>query len=386
MRKPCHLEHSVQVKIPGCPTKSFRFFYRIRIEPLPFLMRPFHRFSSWLRSRRKSAPRERNLQSLLDGYRATALLYVAVKLKIADQLTEARSGEELSRALGANPLALQRLLRGLVALGVCSENSPGVFQMTSMGQRLRSDSDGPEYSLAILNGEEYAAAWNDLLHSIKTGDTAFDHVFGESPWQHRQKNPELNQRFNEWLEQGAAATGRALLKVYDFAPHKTVADIGGGQGALLTTILQAHPSLQGILFDQPHVVSGARQPMESAGIASRCQIVPGDFFKAVPPEADAYILKSILHDWDDKACGVILQNCRTVLKPGRPLLVVEKIMPASVIDRPSTVMGDLHMLAVTGGRERTADEYRKLFAAAGLELKAVFPLRTGHSLLQVLPV
>lgn len=347
-------------------------------------MRPFQRLRSWLRSRRKSAPGERDLQGLLDGYRATALLYVAAKLKIADHLQEARSGDELSRALDANPLALQRFLRGMVALGVCSENSPGVFQITSMGQRLRSDSDGPEYSLAILNGEEYAAAWNQLLHSIKTGETAFDHVFGESPWQHRQKNPELNRRFNEWLEQGAAATGRALLKAYDFSSHQTVADLGGGQGALLSTILQAQPALQGILFDQPHVVSGAREPMESAGVASRCRMVPGDFFKAVPPEADAYILKSILHDWDDSACAVILQNCRAVLKPGRPLLVVEKIMPANVLDRPSTVMGDLHMLAVTGGKERTANEYRKLFAAAGLELEKVSALRTGHSVLQVI--
>jgi hypothetical protein len=348
-------------------------------------MRPFHQLRQWLRSRRKSAPGQGNLQSLLDGYRATALLYVAAKLKIADQLTKARSTEELSQSLGTNPGALQRLLRGLVALGVCSEISPGVFQITSMGQRLRSDADGPEYSLAILNGEEYAAAWNELLHSIKTGATAFDHVFGESPWQHRQKNPELNQRFNEWLEQGAAAAGRALLKAHDFSAHQIVADLGGGQGALLSTLLQTHPALQGILVDQPHVVAGARQSMESAGVASRCQIMPGDFFKTVPPGADAYILKSILHDWDDKACGLILQNCRAVLKPGRPLLVVEKIMPASVLDRPSTVMGDLHMLAVTGGRERTANEYRKLFADAGLELKTIAALRTGHSLLQVTP-
>jgi hypothetical protein len=347
-------------------------------------MRPFQRLRSWLRSRRKSAPGERDLQGLLDGYRATALLYVAAKLKIADHLQEARSGEALSRALDTNPLALHRLLRALVALGVCSENSPGIFQVTSMGQRLHSDSDGPEYSLAILNGEEYAAAWNHLFHSIKTGETAFDHVFGESPWQHRQKNPELNRRFNEWLEQGAAATGRALLKAYDFSSHQTVADLGGGQGALLSTILQAQPALHGILFDQPHVISGARQPMESAGLASRCRMVSGDFFKAVPPEADAYILKSILHDWDDSACDVILQNCRAVLKPGRPLLVLEKIMPANVLDRPSTVMGDLHMLAVTGGKERTVDEYRKLFAAAGLKLEKVSPLRTGHSVLQVI--
>lgn len=346
-------------------------------------MRLFHQLYSRLRSHRKSAPTGQNLQSLLDGYRATALLYLAAKLKIPDHLSNARSSEELSKLLGANPLALRRVLRGLVALGVCAENPDSVFQTTPMGQKLRSDSDGPEYSLAILNGEEYAAAWNQLLHSVKTGETAFDHIFGESPWDHRQKNPELNQRFNEWLEQGATAAGRALLKAHDFSSHKTVADIGGGQGALLATILQAHPSIQGILFDQPHVVSGACATLKSNGVASRCRIVPGDFFKAVPPEADAYILKSILHDWDDEKCAVILQNIRAVLKPGQPLLVLEKIMPTNVTDRPSTIMGDLHMLAVTGGRERTDGEYRNLFATAGLELKTITALRTGHSVLQV---
>ena len=347
-------------------------------------MRLFHQLSSLLRLRRKSPSSAQNLKNLLDGYRTTALLFVVAKLKIADHLTNAQTAEQLSQSLGANPNALRRLLRGLVALGICSENPDGRFEITPTGKKLRSDSTGPEYSLAILNGEEYAAAWNQLLHSIKTGETAFDHVFGESPWEHRQKNPELNQRFNSWLEQGAAAAGRALLTACDFSPHRTVADIGGGQGALLSAILRAHPSIQGILFDQQHVVSGARQPLESAGIASRCRIVPGDFFETIPPDADAYILKSILHDWNDEECARILQNCREVLKPGHPLLVIEKIMPASVTDRPSTIMGDLHMLAVTGGRERTADEYRKLFATAGLELKTITALRTGHSLLRVL--
>lgn len=346
-------------------------------------MRPFHQFSGWLRSRLKRPPKRQNLRDLLEGYRGTALLYVAAKLKIADQLTAGpRSNRELSEALGTHAPSLHRVLRGLVAIGVCSEIPGGAFELTPLGQQLRSDINGSEYNQAILNGEEYAKAWNHLLHSVMTGETAFDHAFGESPWEHRGKNPELNQRFNSWLEKGAAASGRSLLNAYDFSPHQTVADLGGGQGALLAAILQAHHSLQGILFDRAHVISAARPRLESAGLASRCRIVEGDFFNTVPPGADVYILKSILHDWDDEKCSVILRNCRAVLKPGQSLLVLEKIMPARAMDKPSTILGDLHMLAVTGGKERTANEYRELFAVAGFDLKKITPLPTGHSVLE----
>ena len=342
-------------------------------------MRLFHHFTDWLRPK----PGKSGLQNLLEGYRSTALLYVAAKLKIADQLAEKpRTSGELSKKLDAHAPTLHRVLRGLVALGLCRENEGGVFQLTPLGRKLQSNAAGPEYNLAILNGEEYAGAWNHLSHSVMTGETAFDQVFGESPWTHRQKNPELNQRFNAWLEQGAAAAGRALLKACDFSPHQTVADLGGGQGALLTVILQAHPAMQGILFDQSHVLASARRGLEAAGIGPRCRIVEGDFFNAIPSGADVYILKSILHDWDDEKCSLILRNCRAALKSGQPVRVVEKIMPVRVVDQPATVMSDLHMLAVTGGKERTADEYKELFNGAGFELKKITPLPTGHSLLE----
>jgi len=277
---------------------------------------------------------------------------------------------------------MHRFLRGCVALGLCSERTDGAFELTALGAKLRSDTPGPEYSLAILNGEEYAAAWNHLLQSVMTGETAFDHVFGESAWEHRQKHPELNQRFNTWLEKGAASAGQGLSQVYDFSRHKAAADIGGGEGALLSAVLQANPGMNGILFDQPHVIAVAQKKIESAALNARCQFVEGDFFNTVPSGADVFILKSILHDWDDEKCSVILRNCRAAMRPGQPLLVLEKIMPISVATRPSTVMGDLHMLAVTGGRERTIDEYRRLFDAAGFDLKKVTPLPTGHSVLE----
>jgi hypothetical protein len=281
---------------------------------------------------------------------------------------------------------LHRLLRGLVALGLCEELADGSFHLTPLGDKLRSDSPGSEYSEAILNGEEYITAWTHLFHSVMTGETAFDHVFGESPWEHRQKNPQINERFNLWLERGAAAAGEELASAYDFSRHQRIADIGGGQGALITSILKFHPSLRGILFDQSHVVAAARARFESGGVASRCQIIEGDFFVSIPMDADVFILKSVLHDWNDTKCSQILQNCRQSLKPGQTLLVLEKIMPLYASERPSTIMSDLHMLAVTGGKERTETEYRTLLSATGFEWKKNTPLRTGHTAMEFIRV
>ena len=344
-------------------------------------MRP--KFSNWLRSCFGKTNQPRSLRPLLEGYRASALLFVAAKLKIPDQLSRgALTSGEIAKNIGADEPSLHRLLRGLTTLGLCEEIPDGSFHLTRLGEKLRSNSPGSEYSEAILNGEEYAAAWTHLFHSVLTGETAFDHVFGESAWEHRQKNPEINERFNLWLERGAAATGEGLAGAYDFSRHKRVADIGGGQGALLESALRAHPSLQGILFDQSHVVAAARKRFESADVASRCRIIEGDFFTTIPVDADVFILKSVLHDWDDTKCSQILRNCRESLKSGGTLLVLEKIMPARASDLPSTIMSDLHMLAVTGGKERTEEEYRALLKTAGFEWKKNIPLRTGHTAME----
>jgi len=340
-------------------------------------------FSNWLRSCFGKRNQPRGLRPLLEGYRATALLFVAAKLKIPDHIARGlRTSRELSAKLSAHEPSMHRLLRGLAALGLCQELRDGSFQLTPLGERLRSDSPGSEYSEAILNGEEYAAAWTHLSHSVMTGETAFDYLFAESAWEHRQKNPEISERFNLWLERGATAAGEALADAYDFSRHQRIADIGGGQGALLVSVLRRYPSLKGILFDQAHVAAAARTRLESTDLTSRCQIIEGDFFASIPMDADVLILKSVLHDWDDAKCAQILQNCRQSLKPGQALLVLEKIMPPRASERPSTIMSDLHMLAVTGGKERTEMEYRTLLKAANFEWKKNAPLRTGHTVME----
>ncbi|HEU5125841.1 MAG TPA: methyltransferase [Verrucomicrobiae bacterium] len=328
-----------------------------------------------------------DLNTLLNGYRSTALLYLAAKLKIPDQLTHGPiAAADLAKRLRVHPPSLHRLLRGLAAFGICTEDNEGHFQLTEMGNRLRSDSAGPEYSLALLNGEEYAPAWNHLLHSIQTGETAFDHAFNQTVWEHRESAPGMNDAFNQWLQRGAGDAGRFLFEAYDFSPFKKIADLGGGNGSLLAALLKKHSSANGILFDQVHVLQVAEKNLEAAGVRSRCEFVPGNFFEHVPAGAEIYILKSILHDWNDAQCATILKNCAASLKPGNALLVIEKLLPNRATENQSVVMSDLHMLAVTGGLERTAAEYGSLLQDAGFSLRKVIPLRTGHSLLEAIRV
>lgn len=326
------------------------------------------------------------LKSLLDGYRGTALLYVAAKLGLADLLADGpKSSAELAQELGAHAAALQRILRGLVLLGVCSEEPDGRFGLTALGSWLRSDVPGSLRGLAILSGEECIGAWGGLAQSALTGETAFNHVFGISQWEHRQQHPELNEYFNAWLGQSTAGATGAVLAAYDFAAFKTVVDIGGGQGALLAALLQAHPTLSGILFDQPHVIDAAQAQLAAAGVAARCQVVGGSFFEQVPAGGDGYLLKSVIHDWDDEQSVTILKNCHRALGERGKLLLVERVMPVRAEDDPSTVWVDLHMLALTGGRERSEADYRALLAAAGFVLTRVIPTRSGFSILEGVP-
>ncbi|HYG22264.1 MAG TPA: methyltransferase [Verrucomicrobiae bacterium] len=325
-----------------------------------------------------------DLDQLLNGYRHTAMLYVAAKLRLPDRLSDLpRSSAELAAQLPAHEPSLNRLLRGLVALGICAQDSAGKFHLTAIGKRLQSTYGGSHFRLALLNGEEYAPAWNHLLHSVRTGEAAFDHAFGQSPWEHRRANPELNESFNQWLEHGATAAGRALVKALDFSRYPTVADVGGGNGWLLAEVLRAHSTVRAMLVDQPHVIEAAQPALTQAGLAGRIQFHAVDFFEAIPAGADLYILKSILHDWNDLQCLTILKRCHAAMRAGQPLLVIERLLPRDATENSPVILGDLHMLAVTGGQERTLQAYESLLVSAGFRMENVTHLRTGHALVKV---
>lgn len=334
-----------------------------------------------------SASATNDLRNLLNGYKNTALLYVAARLGIATALAEgARHVSDLADVMGADAAALHRILRGLCVVGICEEVSVGRFGLTTLGETFRPGGPGGLHALAIITGEEYIAAWTGLLHSARTGETAFDHVFGMSPWQHRKENPELNSCFNTWLEASTGGASDSILAAFDFSRFNTIADVGGGHGALITRILETHPGVKGVLFDREHVLNFAAPHLSKAGVAERCELVAGDFFSSVSVNADAIIMKSILHDWDDEKSRTILRNCRKSLGSAHRLLLIERILPTHAIEDVTATMMDLHMLAVTSGRERSEAEYRALLEAANFSLIGTHAASSGFSIMEASPV
>ena len=316
------------------------------------------------------------LQQLLGGYRVSQALFVAAKLGIADLLADGpRGSDELARATGTHADALHRVLRFLAGVGLFREVAPGRFALTALGAGLRADVPGSVRPIALwLSSEATWQSWGQLLHSVRTGQTAFAHVHGMELFDYLAAHPDAAAVFNAAMTGNTAQSGTAITAAYDFSGIRRLVDVGGGHGLQLATVLRAYPALRGVLFDRPEVVAGAAAVLEEAGVADRCEIVGGDFFAAVPPGGDAYLLRHIIHDWDDARAAAILANCRRALEgPGRLLVVEPRIAPDHREALPVLHL-DLQMLVNTGGRERTDEEYRALFAAAGFRLTAVVPL------------
>lgn len=331
------------------------------------------------------SPPPATLLQMMTGYWVSQALYVAAKLGIADLLADGPvSCEDLAAATDTHAPSLQRVLRALASVGVFTEVSPGSFALTPLAELLRTETPGSMRALAIMYAEEQYRAWGELLHSVRTGEMAFDHQFGMGYFEYLAQHPEADRVFNEAMTGWTHQLVGAVVDTYDFSPFKTVVDVGGGYGALLTAGLQGNPVTRGILFEQPHVIARAEKQLVAAGIADRCTVVGGDFFAAVPTGGDAYVLSQILHDWDDERCVAILSQCRRAMPDHGKLLVVELVLPPG--DEPSLGKWlDLHMLVLLGGRERTAAEYDTLFRVAGFKLARVVPTPPGPSVLEAVP-
>ncbi len=312
------------------------------------------------------------LMRLVNGYQVSQAVHVAATLGVADLLTDGpRTSDELAAATGTQPRALYRLLRALAALGVLHEAEGQRFTLTPMGAGLRSDAAEPAGPWAAFIGTPaHWQAWGDLLHSVRTGESAFRHVHGTDPWTHRAQRPAESAVFDRAMTGLSRRAADAVIAAYDFGRFRRIVDVGGGQGALLAAVLAAHPAARGVLFDQPHVVSGAADVLRAAGVDARCEVVAGSFFDAVPEAGDAYMLKSILHDWDDDAATAILRSCRRAMARGGALIVIERVI-APPNEAPETKLSDLNMLVNLGSQERTRDEFAQLFATAGFRLADV---------------
>ncbi len=295
------------------------------------------------------------VKRLIDGYRQTALVAAAVKTGLLDALSETQGNpKELALRKQWHLPTVERVLRGLVLLGLVTEAAaPGGkvgYRLTGAGQLLRAEHDGPESPYSRLSREQYVGAWMELDSALLRGEIPFDTVFGQSVWEHRRSNSEAGAVFDQWLHRLSSDQLESLAEVYDFSKVSTVVDLGGGKGAALSLILQAHPALHGILADRASVVASARECLARRGVLDRCETRAVDFFESVPAGFDLYLLKSVLHDWDDAASVAILRNIRAALADDARLLIIERVLPESALDDPETVWLDLLMLCVTGGR------------------------------------
>ena len=327
-----------------------------------------------------AAPR-RDLARLIDGYLTTQLLYVAAKLGVADVLADGpRTGREVAEAVGADPDALTRMLRGLVLEDVLAEDGDGRFALTAVGEGLRDGVPGSQRGAILVRGEAYWSAAAGMLRTAIEGGTAFEHVHGERFFDHLAAHPEREAAFQASMADRARREAADGVSVYDFAGMTELVDVGGGSGVLLEAVLRATPALRGVLVDRPEVAALAERRVEAAGLEDRCRCVTGDFFVAVPPGADAYLLSRVIHDWDDADARRVLATCRAAMSDGARLLLVEAIVPERAQDAPEAIRMDLHMLMLLRARERTEAQFRDLLAGAGFDLRRVVPTGSAAGL------
>ncbi len=324
------------------------------------------------------------LGQMLAGYQITQLIYVAAKLGLADILADnPKNSADLASIVGADSRILQRLLRALACIGVFKQNEGGRFGLTTLAGYLRTDAPGSLRNVAIFSGDDWLQrAWGGLLHATQTGEVAFDHALGMSFDQFVAQNPSFSHGLDQRASANTGEVADAIAASYDFSDVRQAVDVGGGYGTLTAAILAANPHLTGIVCDRPSVEQGAREYLVRASCADRCTFVAIDFFENVPAGGDVYILKSVIHDWDDPRSLAILRNVRKAVTQTARLLLVERLMPADGEPSFELATYDLMMMVLTNGSERTTADYRALLAMAGFAFKRVLPTPTVFSIIE----
>ena len=327
-------------------------------------------------------PMHQQLDEMITGYWISQAIYAAAKFGIADHLKDGpKTVGELAAATSTNPDALYRLLRALASVGIFTEGDSRQFSLTPLADPLRSDVAGSKRALALMSGDEQFRAWAEIDYSLRTGNIAFDKVFGKPIFDYLGDHPDKARIFDAAMVGVHGRESKAVLDAYDFSGIGVVADIGGGNGSQMTEILKRHNRMKGILFDLPHVIERAKERIDATGVPDRCKLVSGSFFDAVPEGADAYILRHIIHDWDEEKSLKILRNCHRAMLPTSKLLVIESVIPPGNEPFHGKFL-DLHMLLIPGGKERTENEYRTLFERAGFELTRIVPTGSEVSIVE----
>ncbi len=323
------------------------------------------------------------LMQMLFGFAASRAIGVTAELRIADLLKGGpKSAEELAQETGVHARSLYRVLRACASIGVFSEDSNKKFSLTPLAEPLLSDAPGSLRAFAeMISCDWQFKTWAELPYSVRTGKPSFEKVFGMSSFDYFWSNDKAGKVFNDAMTSNSSFSSLAVLNAYDFSSITKLIDVGGGHGFLLATILGKNEDLKGVLYDMPAIVAGAEKLLEKHGVRDRCEIEGGDFFTNVPAGGDAYIMKHIIHDWDDEQCITILRNCCNAMADGSKVLVVEMVVPEG--NEPSlSKFLDLQMLQFLPGCERTEKEYIALFDKAGLRVTRIIPTMSPFSIIE----
>jgi SAM-dependent methyltransferase len=332
----------------------------------------------------KRAPPQEQMLGLLTGFWVSQMLFAVVKLGVPDALgAKASTAETLAARVGANAAYLRRVLRALASVGVLAEDARGRFKLTALGKTLRTG-PGSMRDFALMIVAPYnTRSWERLGDALVRGETAFDLAFGVPIFEYLRAHPEDDRQFSASMASISATENDAVARAYPFGKHRRLVDVGGAHGHLLAAILRRSKKLRGVLYDQPQVVAAAHASgfVSAPGVRERCEVAGGSFFDGVPAGADAYLMKYIVHDWDDAKCERILRHCRDAMAPGGRVLVVDRVI-APGNDPDWSKWLDINMLVGPGGQERTLAEFAALFARAGLRLVKAHPTRSPLTVLE----
>jgi hypothetical protein len=336
--------------------------------------------------RRSVMPANVAVLELVQGAWLTQTMYAAAKLGIFDVLATApASAADVARQVGSQPEATDRLMRALASNSFLTRRRDGKFALTRLGRALRSDAPGSIAPLLLYIGHpKHWEHWGQLLYSVQTGETSVQMLRGMPIFEYLETDSDLAETFNHAMTGVSGMAIETLMPAYDFRKFGTIVDVGGGHGALLSAALQQAPDARGVLFDLPSVVAGATALLEAAGVSDRTTVTGGSFFESVPAGGDAYLLKTIIHDWDEDSALAILRNVRDAIAPGGTLALIELVLPEGTPFHPGMLL-DMEMLVTAGGRERTASEYAELLSRAGFRQTRVVSTAGPMSLVEAVP-
>lgn len=318
----------------------------------------------------------RKVIELLYGFFPAQVVRAVAELGIADQLADGpRTAAEVAEAIDAHGQSVHRLLRAAVQVELVTETADGRFDLAGPGQYLRTGVAGTMRDTArFFCGDPSWSAWGRLDHSVRTGQVALEHVFGMTGFEWLATRPHEEQLFNNSMAEWTAVITPDIVASYDWSRYGTLVDLGGGNGTLVSALVAAVPTLRGAVYDKENAGDGARAVFEAAGVTDRAEFIAGDFFSAVPEGKDAYVIKSVVHDWPDDDVRRILRNVRTAMHAGSELVIIEPLVPDTAADIgkvPMMMASDLEDMVITGGRERTESEFRALLESCDFKLAEV---------------